>query len=251
MIRTNEIDHLFKQDSETIKNVYTQKWDDMFNTDNTNAIRQQKERYNTYEDAFRGNHSNLIEDHIDMLARHNEKFNSDNTNNVSERISRDQRFEHAQRGMVQFDQSKPPISYHLYKHDGNVGNTLKHQQEEIPLSKFYFSKDNVERLQNMIRYNVWLRSGKQHIIGRQSDTQLEIIMRSIYLQFSKNLDCYLKEQINELNDLVLEYAVANVLGEINMYQSYRDRISQLPVPLEHAVNLSIKGDRILEQKAFL
>ena len=64
---------------------------------------------------------------------------------------------------------------------------LRGIQTESTLSQVFFSKQNIDLIQNQIRYNVWIKSNKMHIIGRQSDTELEIVMRSIYLQYSKNL----------------------------------------------------------------
>ena len=83
----------------------------------------------------------------------------------------------------------------------------------------------------MIRYNVYLRSGKKHIIGRQSDTQLQIIMRSIYLQNSKNLNTDIKGQIQELNKLVIDYCVPNILVEVEQYIQYKVSVSKIPEPL--------------------
>ena len=248
MIRTSEIEHLFKKDSDTI--IESQKWDDMFNEDNTNAIRNQKERSIKYDDVFKGNHSNLVDDHISMAAEHNERFNSDNTNEVRDRILREQKFRDQQSGIVSLDNKKRE-SDSLFSKTGTVGNTLKHQIKENALSSVFFSSENVELLHSMIRYQVWLRSGKKHIIDKQSNTQLEIIMRSVYLQYAKNLDCNLRQQIDELNDIILEYAVKTILSEISMYISYLDRINTLPTPMEHPKNLSTKGDKSLELQPFL
>ena len=38
----------------------------------------------------------------------------------------------------------------------------------------------------MIRYQVYEQSNEQHVVGRQSDTELEIIMRHFYLTYGKN-----------------------------------------------------------------
>jgi len=39
-------------------------------------------------------------------------------------------------------------------------------------------------IQDGIRYQVYLKTDKKHIIDKQSEVELEIIMRSIYLQHS-------------------------------------------------------------------
>ena len=54
-----------------------------------------------------------------------------------------------------------------------------------PLSNVFFSKENIDYLQNKIINRVYELSGNKHKIGRQSDTELQLVMRSIYLQFNK------------------------------------------------------------------
>ena len=81
-------------------------------------------------------------------------------------------------------------SYPLYQN--NKRNTeykdeaLKGIQSSSPLSQLFFCKENIDNIQNMIRYNVWLISEKKHIIERQSDVDLHVVMRSFYLQYSQN-----------------------------------------------------------------
>jgi len=129
-------------------------------------------------------------------------------------------------------QDKP---FDLYSDNQNVNfykkNSLKSIQTNSLLSTTFFSEDNFEQLQNMIRYNVYLQSNKRHIIDRQSNTQLQIIMRSIYLQNAKNLDTNINGQIRELNKLVLDYCIPNILSGLEQYLQYKKSVSTLPEPL--------------------
>ena len=54
------------------------------------------------------------------------------------------------------------------------------------LNQLFFSKKNMDIIQNGLRYRVWEKSDKKFVIGRQSETELVIIMRAIFLQHSKN-----------------------------------------------------------------
>jgi hypothetical protein len=118
-------------------------------------------------------------------------------------------------------------------------------QETSQLNQLFFSKKNMEIVQNMIRYNVYEKSGKKHIIDKQSDIELEIIMRSIYLQHSPNLPNKIKEQINYLDKLVMEWCVENILPEVDQYFGYIKEIEFMPMPIELPLNLSSKGSRSL------
>lgn len=128
---------------------------------------------------------------------------------------------------------------------------LKGIQSDSLLSNVFFSKDNINLIQNRLRYNVWLQSGKKHIIGRQSDTELEIVMRSIYLQYSKNLPYQIKEQIKELDDMVISYCVPKILTEVEQYLSYKVDVSTLPKPMERPQNLSSAGTKTLVLNNFM
>jgi len=61
---------------------------------------------------------------------------------------------------------------------------LKGIQSLTPLSRAFFSKQNISSLHTNIRYQVWLDTNKQHVISAQSNEELILIMRSIYLQNS-------------------------------------------------------------------
>ena len=52
----------------------------------------------------------------------------------------------------------------------------------IPNSAIFFSRRNIEYLHQQIIKQVYFSSNKKHIIGKQNETQLQIIMRSIFLQ---------------------------------------------------------------------
>jgi hypothetical protein len=118
-------------------------------------------------------------------------------------------------------------------------------QETSTLNQLFFSKKNMENIQNMIRYNVYVKSDKKYIIDKQSDIELEIIMRSIYLQHSPNLPNKTKEQIEYLNNLVSDWCVLQIIPEVVQYYGYIQEIEYMPIPLDLPLNLSSKGSRAL------
>jgi len=124
-------------------------------------------------------------------------------------------------------------------------------QERSLLSDIYFSEDNINLLQDLIRHNVWIMSNKQYNIGKQSNTELIIIMRAIYLEYSQNLNCKIKEQIKRLNDKVLKYSIDVIIPNIKQQKEY---INQLDKPLnmiDRGLSTSITGDKIKEITRFI
>lgn len=123
---------------------------------------------------------------------------------------------------------------------------INNMQSPTPLSNAFFSEVNVNSLQEQIRYSVWKKSNEEHIIGKQDPTQLKLIMRSIFLQNSKNLPTNLLDQVKNLNKDVINYCVEKILVQINQKINYLRDIEQGPQPMERSINVSIKGDKSLE-----
>jgi len=118
-------------------------------------------------------------------------------------------------------------------------------QETTQLNQLYFSAANMKIIQDKTRYEVYLKTDKKCIIDNQSEIELEIVMRSTYLQHSPNLPNKIKEQIQYLNELVVNWCVEKIIPEIYQYEGYLKQVEFMPVPIEHPVNLSSKGTRNL------
>jgi len=91
-----------------------------------------------------------------------------------------------------------------------------------PVSNLFFSTNNIDVLQDGIRYSIYKRTNGQYVIGRQSDHDLKVVMRSIYLQYGRNLPTDIVGQVKELNGRVLEWTVNEVLSNLKQYQVYRN-----------------------------
>jgi hypothetical protein len=118
--------------------------------------------------------------------------------------------------------------------------------QKNPLSDVFFSKENIDYLQNKIINRVYELSGNKHKISRQSDTELKIVMRSIYLQFSLNQMCDIREQIRQLDESVINEVCPGILSGIEQYIKYKEDITTIPVPIQLPQSLTTKGDRSLE-----
>ena len=113
------------------------------------------------------------------------------------------------------------------------------------LSDAYFSENNMDNLQDMLRYQVYLASGGKYQIGKQNSTELIVVMRAVFLQYAKNLPDRITEQIVELNRQVIEYILPLIISEIKQWFHYSQQLETLPMPLELPRNLSNKGSRSL------
>ncbi len=111
------------------------------------------------------------------------------------------------------------------------------------LFDMYFSQENIQNLQNRLRYGVYLRSNKRFIIPEQSIRELGIIMESMYYQYSKKPSNHalFKKEIEYLNTLVLEYAIPNTLSAVEAQNNYLNFISKDVVPQYEYEYTSNKG----------
>ena len=121
--------------------------------------------------------------------------------------------------------------------------------DETYLSKVFFSHQNIQLIQNGIRAGVYHRSNGQYLIGPQDCDPLKIIMRSVYLQYSANQPNNITQQIEELNNIVLNYCIQQVYGEAQGYLKYIDDASTLVVPIAHPV-MANNTDLTLELKTW-
>ena len=115
----------------------------------------------------------------------------------------------------------------------------------------FFSKQNIDIIQNALRYQVWVRTNKKHIIERQSDTELGIIMRAYYLQYGKNLPDHIPEQVQELNNMVIEYLVPKILVQVAQYLDYLRDISTPYTIMDRAKNTAIVGEKSFSLARFI
>ena len=140
-------------------------------------------------------------------------------------------------GRVDVSDYKNGRPFHLHQdhgvgHNSDFRNTLHHYHEETPVSKYFFSRDNIDLLQKAIVFNVNKRLRNENIdvqIGKQSEDNLHVVMRAIYLQEGRNVDCRIKQQIKMLNVKVLEFVIPNILTNVRQYAGYIRDISN-PVP---------------------
>ena len=119
-----------------------------------------------------------------------------------------------------------------------------------PVNQAFFSEANIKYLQDEIRYRVWIKSDKKHIIDPQRLDDLKTVMRSYYLQYSANVPGEERKEIIELNERVMAFCVDDILGAINMYLYNRNKLLEYPEQISHPINPHIRGTKGAEFKAF-
>jgi hypothetical protein len=146
---------------------------------------------------------------------------------------------------VESDETIKP--YDLYKNSNSRQNTSVDIISNIvvpnAVSRTFFSNDNVERIQRQIVNDVYTQSKK--VISRQSYQELQIIMKSIYLQYSRNLPNNIEQQVFALNKYVIDECVSIIIPNVIQYNRYITEITG-SIPINpRSINASNKGDKSL------
>ena len=129
---------------------------------------------------------------------------------------------------------------------------LRGNWEETPVSKSFFSPENVQGIQTQIKQTVFQKSGdRRWVIDDQDVDELQIVMRSMYLQYAKNATHNIPGQIQELNNLVVEYCAPKIMTEIEAHFYFLRDISQNYTPMSRSQNLSSAGTKSLPFRQFM
>lgn len=153
-------------------------------------------------------------------------------------------------GRVILDSSQPPVDYENLQREPTPKNfvvdALRGNLGKCPVSELFFSDVNIDALQIGMHNMILNKSCGKYKIGRQSDKELSIIMRAIYLQNSKNSKYDVVGQVRSLNEEVLNFAVPRLLNELEMHDTYLKDIQKMPVPMSYGINTSVTGTKTLE-----
>lgn len=147
------------------------------------------------------------------------------------------------------------ISYNLYAKSKNYNLNYASVEgivEETKLSNVYFSKCNIDLLQKIIAYDVYKKTGKK--IGKQSEHDLLIIMRSYFLQEANNVlnkDEEIKNEIRKLNIIVKNDASTRIVSMIKQHNAYMEDINKVNQPIDRAESTNIKGKKLREMNRFI
>jgi len=107
--------------------------------------------------------------------------------------------------------------------------------ENTPLSRLFFSAQNIQIIQNGIRAGVYAMSNSQYVVGEQDCDVIKVVMHGIFLQYAENRPTHLHNQVAVLNKLVLDYAIHNVYVEAKTRLFYLKDLDTMTMPMSRPV----------------
>lgn len=137
----------------------------------------------------------------------------------------------------------------IHKNNNSFYDALTGNFTDSPMSIAYFSKENIQIIQNAIRKGVYEKSNGRFLIDNQSYDELKIIMRSTYLQNSVNQPDNCTQQIMALNRIVINYCVKTIYGEALGYLQYKKDASTMYTPIDRPT-FGGNPEKTIEQNPF-
>lgn len=123
-----------------------------------------------------------------------------------------------------------------------VSMTRSTHKQASELSQAFFCESNIDYLQRRLQAEIRKRTG--YAIDRQSEEQLLIVMRYVYMQSSRNVGG--RAEVQRLNELVLREIVPQVGAGLAQYLGYLRDASTLPTPIPRGQATSLKGTKTTE-----
>jgi len=127
-------------------------------------------------------------------------------------------------------------------------DALKGVKQTNALSTAFFSRENIQIVQNGLRAGVYKMSENKFILGEQSNDSIKIIMQDVYYDKAKNHPTNIKQQVGDLNQHIFDKYVSKLYGEATGYIKYREDVSTIREPLFYPKPSGDKDFKSLEYK---
>lgn len=113
------------------------------------------------------------------------------------------------------------------------------------LKLYFFHNDNIVLLQEKIIQIVYEKTHGEYLIEKQDKKDILKIMNSVFENYVIENDVNIKNQIKELNELVLQAIIPDLISELEMYFSYLKRTFGRQEIIDLPKNVSNVGKKTL------
>jgi hypothetical protein len=111
-------------------------------------------------------------------------------------------------------------------------DSIQGRWEDNIFSQVFFSKENIQIVQNAIRAGVYEMSQTKFIIPPPNLNNLIIIMRSYFLGYIQFENNHVTEEIEKINKMVTEYCVKELYSASTAYIQYAQDQSTMYLPFK-------------------
>jgi hypothetical protein len=111
-----------------------------------------------------------------------------------------------------------------------IKNELKISQDEIgALESTFFSQENIDLINKQLILTVYKKTNKKFVICPQKEEDLIIVMRYVFIEYSRNLPFDIHGQIKDLNCTVVGEILPTIISNVDQKVGYLRDISTQPI----------------------
>lgn len=134
-----------------------------------------------------------------------------------------------------------------YYCNGKAGLASKMSNiQETKVSKEFFSKENLKRIQKKIRREIYNRTDGKYVLEvDQDELDLQIVMQKILDEYTLNRDDKIVRQVKKLNEYTIDYIVPDMITNIKQFYGYMKEINNPIKPMDRPINLNNAGSNPL------
>lgn len=120
------------------------------------------------------------------------------------------------------------------------------KQVATPLNKTFFSQQNLESIQNMIRSTFQKESGLR--LDRQNESDIIVLMRKVFIDKGNFPYDNVCGQVRVMNEAVTQEALRQIRTNVSQYMTYVRDMDKPIMPPATPLNTSIYGMRTSDLK---
>jgi hypothetical protein len=112
------------------------------------------------------------------------------------------------------------------------------------LALIFFSKENIKRIQKMIKEEIYIKTNKQFKLDEdQDENDLMTVLRNVYTEHARFNPKNIIHQVKILNKHVINYVTPDMISQLKQYYSYIKEINQPIKPIFRPMNVNNAGRR--------
>lgn len=138
------------------------------------------------------------------------------------------------------------LQEHRQDFNGMAETALRGVQTNSELSKLFLSDRNIQRIQKLIKKEVFKRTnGKFRLDIDQEQRDVFIAMRAVYMEHARFLPGEIVRQVKRLNKKVVSEILPGIITEIRQHHGYLQEINKPLEPIPLPINVNNAGRRTL------
>ena len=115
--------------------------------------------------------------------------------------------------------------------------------ERTPVSDLYFSERNINHMKYLLARLIKDQTKYEISPASQSNAELTVVMRGVFLTHAKHLPNNIEKQVIELNYITLMDLYPRTISNIRQYLTYTRDHGSMPLPMAPPQHMSSAGTR--------